>query len=108
MRVVLVEAERERGAIQHLLADVILDLRLQLVRGGRAMPGPREPRGQAVDVGCAHDDLPVGDAGVGAAAAEDREQHAAEQQEVQQRLAQQPRQHRARPQLFGVYQIGEV
>ncbi len=72
------------------------------------MPGPREPCGQAVDVGLAHDDLPVGTAGIGPAAPEDSEQHAAKQQEMHQRLAQQPRQHDGGPQLFGVYQIGEV
>ena len=76
------------GAVQHLLADVILNLRLQFVCDGRAMPGPRESRGEAVDIGVAHDDLRVIDGGVDAAAAEDREQHAAEQQEMQQRFAQ--------------------
>jgi hypothetical protein len=38
--VILVEAERERGAIQSLFANIVLDLRLQLVCGGRTMPGP--------------------------------------------------------------------
>ena len=106
--VVLVEAERERGAVQHLLADVVPDLRLQLVGGGRAVPGLREARGQAVDVRGAHHDLPVGRVALRPAAAEDGEQHAAEQQEVQQRLAQQARSARHAPQPFGVYQIGEV
>jgi hypothetical protein len=61
-----------------------------------------------LDIGLAHDDLPIGNAGVRPAAPEDREQHAAEHQEMHQRLAQQPRQHGGGPQLFGVYQIGEV
>ena len=106
--VILVQTERERGAIQNFLADVIPDLRLQLVRGGRAMPGAREPRGQAVDIGLAHDDLPVGNAGARTRRA--RRSRTARRRAPGNapaaRAAASPA--RGGPQLFGVYQIGEV
>ena len=107
--VVFIEPELDRRAIEHFLADVVLDLRLQLGRIGWAMPGPRKRCGKAVDVGPADHDLPVGPAGIGVAATEYGEYQTAKQQKVQQWLAQQPPQHDASPlTLWRVPIIGEA
>jgi hypothetical protein len=77
----------ERLAIEHLLADVVVDLYLQLVRIRRAIPSPRERLGKPIDVGSAHHDVPVGTPGLGVAATKYSEQQATKQQKVKQWLA---------------------
>ena len=57
------------------------------------MPGLCEGGSKTLNIDVPDNDLPIIAAGIGSAAPEDQEQRAAEQQEVEERLAQQPLQH---------------
>ena len=107
--IVFVEPERKGGPVKHFLSDVAVYLVLQFLGRGWAIPGTQELLRQTSDVSSRHHDLSVGYACTPADEAENGEQQAAQQQEVHQRLAQEPAQHGVRPpQPLGVYQIGEV
>ena len=85
--VVLVEAQRAGFAVQDFLAHRVFDQRVEFRRIRRALPNPGEPRGQLLDAAARNHDLPVRrrvrQPGVRA------EERAAQQEEMQQRLAQQ-------------------
>ena len=98
-RVVLVEAERQRLAIEDLLVHPGLDEALQLLRGwlGAALRDPREP--DLTEVVCRELDAAVrfGRAAPRAHLVVAAEQHQPGEQELEQRLAQQPPDHDAQP-----------
>src|SRR5262249_7099383 len=89
-RVVAVEAHRERLAVEHLLADALVDEPGELLRRGRALPGAGEALGELLEVARREDDAigpPARRVGEETGDPEDR---GADEEEVQQRLAQPP------------------
>jgi hypothetical protein len=107
--VVALEAERQGLAVEDLLLDMILDQAVELRRGRRPAPGSPEQLGQIPDLGFGHHDLVRPLLGRLADHAEQQEQPGAQDQEMEQRLAQDLVQSgHLTPQPAGVYQIGEV
>ena len=88
-----------RLAIEHLVADVVLDETAQFLRTRRALPGAGEAVCQVLDPRRGNDDLRRLRL-LAADQIEEAEQRRPEHEEVQQRLLQQAR--------HGVYQIGDV
>ena len=91
--VVFVEAKRKGGPVKHFLSDVAVYLALQFLGRRWAIPCAQELLRQKFDVGSRHHDLPVRYARAATEEAKNGKQQAAQQQEMHQRLADEPAQH---------------